>query len=102
MRLVRLSLVVRGALNVRCKCLLESVKGHILFLLFLLSLAGIPLLNLDLIDNIQSATIVSLQIRPSQLENRALLLNLLEERVGDLADNVPLYDSFQMMRYFFT
>lgn len=101
-RLVRLSFVVRSALNVRLKGLLESIKGHILLLLFLLSLAGFPLLDLDLIDNVQSASIVSLQVRPSQLENSALLLDLLEERVGDLADYVPLHDSFQMMRYFFT
>ena len=87
-------LILRRSIDMRREHFFETIEGHILFLFFFLSLSGLPLFDLNLVDDVQGTSIIPLQIRSTQHEDRALLLDPLEKRVSNLTDNFLLHDSF--------
>ena len=83
----------------RRKDIFEAIEGHVLFFFLFLFHLGLSLLDLDLVDNVQRAPVISLQVCPSQHEDRALLLDALKERISDLADHLLFHNTLQMVRY---
>ena len=96
-----LPLIVRCAFDMRRERLFEAIEGHVLFLFLFLLHLGLSLLDLNLVDNVQRTPVISLQVRPSQHEDCALLLNALEERISDLANHLLLHNALQVVRYLF-
>ena len=77
-------LVRCGAFDVTLELLQEVLIAQVLLLLLFLLFALSGCFDLDLIFDVERAAIVTLQIRPPQLENRALLLTGLKEAISDM------------------
>ena len=83
-RIMGFPLVRCGAFDVTLELLQEVLIAQVLLLLLFLLFALSGCFDLDLIFNIERAAIVTLQIRPPQLENSALLLTGLKEAISDM------------------
>ena len=95
-----LALVGCRAFDVGLELLHEVIKSQV-FLLFLFLLdACLGFLYFDLINDIKSATILSLKIRPAQLEHSSLLLAWLEEAISNMRHDVLFLDLFEVARNF--
>ena len=81
------TLVCRSALNVTSKRVLERFKIHVFLLFLLLIFESFGLFNFDLVNDIESPSIVSLQIGAPQLVDIATLFDGLEEAVADVGDH---------------
>ena len=79
-----LPIVRCGTFDVTLELFQEVLIAQVLLLLLFLLLALSGCFDLDLIVDIERAAIVTLQIRPPQLENRSLLLTRLKEAISDM------------------
>jgi len=95
-RLVRVSFVGRGAVNVSNIGFLEVVKSHVPLLLFLLPQQCLAFLHLNLVNNVQCAPVAPLEVGPPEVEQTALLLDGLEEAIADDGDDFLLLDLLQV------
>ena len=75
----------------------ESGKVHILGLLDLLCCTLSLLLLLNLVSNVQSATIVSLQVGFSKPEVAAVFLNWLKEAISNQRNDLLLLDLLKVV-----
>ena len=96
------SLIRGSAIDVCLELLHEVLVGKIFLFLFLLLNTILLRLNFNLINDIQSSTIISLQISPTKLEDHAFLLTWLEKAVTDVRHNVLFLDLFKMRGNFHT
>ena len=91
-RIVSFTLICGGALDVLLELSDEVLVGQVLLLLFFLLSALLGLFDLDLVDDVERAAIIPLQISPPQLEHGALLLTGLEEAIANMRYNVLLFN----------
>ena len=89
---VSFTLVRGGALDVRLELSDEVLVGQVLLLLFFCLNALLGLFDLDLVDDVERAAIIPLQIRPPQLEHSALLLTGGKEAIANVRYDVLLLD----------
>jgi len=76
---------------------LESIKAHILGLFDLPLFAVLRILHLNLVDNVQCATIVTLKVSSTKLPNETFFLNWSVKTLTNVADEITLLDLFKVM-----
>ena len=75
---------------------LELFISHILGLFNLALSSFLGCLHFDLVDDVESAAVVALQVHSAQLPDDAVFFNRVEEAVADVADQVLLLHFFEM------
>ena len=86
------ALVLSSTIDVTLELILEILESQVLFLFLLLLDTFLRFLNFDLVDNVESAAVFSLQVGPAKLEDSSLLLARLEEAISDMRNDILLLD----------
>lgn len=91
------SFVFRSTFDM-CHILLFVVfKDHVFLLLFFLRLSLPSSLNFNLVDDVKSAAIITLQVCSAKHEVLAILFNFFEEAVADVRDHILLLDLIKLL-----
>ena len=95
-RIMSLPLICGSAVNMPLELLHEVLIGQVLLLLLFYPFAFFGGLNLDLIDDVECAAVVTLQVRSPQLENCAKLFARLIEAISDMRHYIPFANLFEV------
>ena len=90
MRLNGLAFIGCSLLNVRQELRFKVIEGHVLGLFNLHQLAFLRSLHLDLINNVESASVVTLKVSSTKLPDKTILLSRSKEALTNVTDEILL------------